>query len=79
MRHLAEFGVVFLMFVIGLEFNLPKLRAMRTHVFGLGLSQVVLTIVCGARWASLLPGSFAARRLWRMSWQARWRCRARWR
>ena len=45
LRHLGEFGVVFLMFVIGLEFNLPKLRAMRTHVFGLGLSQVVLTIV----------------------------------
>ena len=31
-RHLAEFGVVFLMFVIGLEFNLPKLRSMRTLV-----------------------------------------------
>lgn len=43
-RHLAEFGVVFLMFVIGLEFNLPKLRAMRAHVFGLGLFQVVLTV-----------------------------------
>ena len=42
---LAEFGVVFLMFVIGLEFNLPKLRAMRTLVFGLGASQVVLTIL----------------------------------
>jgi len=26
-RYLAEFGVVFLMFVIGLEFNLPKLKA----------------------------------------------------
>ena len=34
---LGELGVVFLMFVIGLEFNLPKLRAMRRHVFGLGL------------------------------------------
>src|ERR1700712_650805 len=44
-RHLGEFGVVFLMFVIGLEFNLSKLRAMRTHVFGLGLSQVVLTML----------------------------------
>src|SRR6266567_3128601 len=43
-QHLAEFGVVFLMFVIGLEFNLPKLRAMRQHVFGLGLLQVLLTI-----------------------------------
>ena len=30
-RHLGEFGVVFLMFVIGLEFNLPKLRAMMFH------------------------------------------------
>jgi len=43
-KYLAEFGVVFLMFVIGLEFNLPKLRAMRSLVFGLGLSQVALTI-----------------------------------
>ena len=43
-RYLAEFGVVFLMFVIGLEFNLPKLLSMRTLVFGLGLSQVGLTI-----------------------------------
>jgi len=43
-KYLAEFGVVFLMFVIGLEFNLHKLRAMRSLVFGLGLSQVVLTI-----------------------------------
>jgi CPA2 family monovalent cation:H+ antiporter-2 len=45
LQHLAEFGVVFLMFVIGLEFNLPKLRSMRRMVFGLGLAQVLLTIV----------------------------------
>src|SRR5881394_4203780 len=45
MQHLAEFGVVFLMFVIGLEFNLPKLRSMRRAVFGLGLAQVVLTVL----------------------------------
>jgi CPA2 family monovalent cation:H+ antiporter-2 len=44
-EHLAEFGVVFLMFVIGLEFNLPKLMRMRKLVFGLGLGQVVLTLV----------------------------------
>ncbi|ANH69780.1 monovalent cation:proton antiporter family protein [Mitsuaria sp. 7] len=43
-QHLAEFGVVFLMFVIGLEFNLPKLHSMRSMVFGLGLLQVVVTI-----------------------------------
>ena len=41
-KYLAEFGVVFLMFSIGLEFNLHKLRAMRTIVFGLGGSQVIL-------------------------------------
>jgi CPA2 family monovalent cation:H+ antiporter-2 len=39
----AEFGVVFLMFSIGLEFSLKRLQAMRTLVFGLGSSQVVLT------------------------------------
>jgi CPA2 family monovalent cation:H+ antiporter-2 len=42
---LAEFGVVFLMFSIGLEFSLAQLKAMRRIVFGLGLAQVVLTIV----------------------------------
>src|SRR5213596_3631574 len=43
-RRLAEFGVVFLMFSIGLEFSLPKLLAMRRAVFGLGLAQVAATI-----------------------------------
>lgn len=41
---LAEFGVVFLMFSIGLEFSLPKLMAMRRIVFGLGMAQVLLTV-----------------------------------
>ncbi len=44
-RHLAEFGIVFLMFSIGLEFSLPQLRAMRRAVFGLGLAQVAITTV----------------------------------
>jgi CPA2 family monovalent cation:H+ antiporter-2 len=43
-RHLAEFGIVFLMFSIGLEFSLPKLVAMRHLVLGLGGLQVVLTM-----------------------------------
>ncbi|HCZ17629.1 MAG TPA: potassium transporter [Candidatus Accumulibacter sp.] len=43
-QHLAEFGVVFLMFSIGLEFSLPKLYAMKRIVFGLGLLQVLLTL-----------------------------------
>ena len=43
-RGLAEFGVVFLMFSIGLEFSLPQLITMRRIVFGLGAAQVVLTL-----------------------------------
>jgi CPA2 family monovalent cation:H+ antiporter-2 len=43
-RHLAEFGVVFLMFSIGLEFSLPRLYSMKRTVFGLGLTQVALTV-----------------------------------
>jgi CPA2 family monovalent cation:H+ antiporter-2 len=39
--HLAEFGVVFLMFSIGLEFSLPRLLAMKRIVFGLGAAQVL--------------------------------------
>ncbi len=42
--YLAEFGVVFLMFSIGLEFSLPKLFNMRRVVFGLGMVQVLLTV-----------------------------------
>nr|MCU0842721.1 cation:proton antiporter [Thiobacillaceae bacterium] len=42
---LAEFGVVFLMFSIGLEFSLTKLKTMRAEVFGLGGLQVVLTML----------------------------------
>ncbi|WP_295624987.1 monovalent cation:proton antiporter family protein [uncultured Nitrosomonas sp.] len=44
-RHLAEFGVVFLMFSIGLEFSLTKLIAMKRIVFGFGTAQVVITIL----------------------------------
>ncbi len=39
---LAEFGVVLLLFALGLEFSLPKLFAMRTTVFGVGGGQVLL-------------------------------------
>ena len=40
---LAEFGIVFLMFTIGLEFSLGQLKAMRRLVFGLGGAQVIIT------------------------------------
>jgi len=66
-RNLGEFGVVFLMFVIGLEFNLTKLRAMRNHVFGLGFFQVMLTML-GAT-AAAMALAFFAPKLWGMSWQ----------
>jgi CPA2 family monovalent cation:H+ antiporter-2 len=68
-RQLAEFGVVFLMFSIGLEFSLPKLRVMRREVFGLGSAQVAVSIaLCvagsialGAGWqAGLALGGAAA-------------------
>lgn len=67
-QHLAEFGVVFLMFAIGLEFSLPKLRAMRHHVFGLGLLQVLLTMALTTL-GSLLLGVMLPT-LWQTSWQA---------
>jgi monovalent cation:proton antiporter-2 (CPA2) family protein len=41
--HIAEFGVVLLLFVIGLELQPSRLRAMRKAVFGLGLVQVLVT------------------------------------
>jgi len=67
-HELAEFGVVFLMFSIGLEFSLSKLMAMRKAVFGLGMAQVLVTILTSmvfgwvaSRW---LPGMF------KISWEA---------
>ncbi|MFZ3019160.1 MAG: monovalent cation:proton antiporter-2 (CPA2) family protein [Gallionella sp.] len=44
-QHLAEFGVVFLMFSIGLEFSLTRLMAMKRTVFGLGGAQVITTML----------------------------------
>lgn len=67
-HSLAEFGVVFLMFSIGLEFSLPKLLAMRSIVFGLGMAQVGLTIVAtmvfGWALATQLPADI------HIGWQA---------
>ena len=69
--YLAEFGIVFLMFVIGLEFNLPKLQSMRRLVFGLGLSQVVLTILAALAGNAALGAVFiASGRAWGLGWQS---------
>jgi CPA2 family monovalent cation:H+ antiporter-2 len=56
-RHLAEFGVVFLMFSIGLEFSLARLYRMKRLVFGLGLAQVLGTMLLASTlvWAIGLP------------------------
>ncbi len=67
-RYLAEFGVVFLMFVIGLEFNLPKLRSMRQHVFGLGLLQVGITMLVATSGSLFL--AWLLPHYWQMSWQS---------
>jgi len=58
-RYLAEFGLVFLMFSIGLEFSLAKLVSMRRAVLGLGGAQVVITCVlvaAVARWLGVPLG-----------------------
>jgi CPA2 family monovalent cation:H+ antiporter-2 len=70
--HLAEFGIVFLMFVIGLEFNLPKLRSMRKLVFGLGSSEVILTMLAALAGNALLAGAFtlAGRQGIGLGWQS---------
>ena len=46
-HNVAEFGIVFLLFSVGLEFSLPKLNAMRRAVFGLGVAQVAVTTLAG--------------------------------
>jgi len=43
-RLLADFGVVFLVFTLGLEFSLPRLVAMRWEVLGVGGAQVLITV-----------------------------------
>jgi len=44
LAQLAEFGVVFLLFTIGLELSWERLRSLRRYVFGLGALQVVLCV-----------------------------------
>ena len=59
-RLLAELGVVFLLFTLGLEFSWPRMVAMRREVFGVGSVQVALvagvaTLVFHAFGVALLP------------------------
>lgn len=60
-RPLAEFGVVFLLFAIGMELPLSRLRTMRRYILGLGLAQVVVTaLAIGGISHALGLGSSAA-------------------
>ncbi len=66
---LAELGVAFLLFTLGLDFALPRLIAMRREVFGLGALQVIATTavfavlarLCGVAWpaAAVAGGAIA--------------------
>lgn len=53
-RSLADFGVVFLLFTLGLEFSLPRFIVMRKAVFVLGGAQVLFTTVGTALMAWML-------------------------
>jgi CPA2 family monovalent cation:H+ antiporter-2 len=61
LRALAEFGIVFLLFTIGLSFSLPQLHSLRHLVLGLGTAQVALTTAAVAivAWLAGLPAEAA--------------------
>jgi monovalent cation:H+ antiporter-2, CPA2 family len=63
-RPLAEIGIVFLLFTIGLSFSLPQLHTLRNQVLGLGTAQVLLTTLVVAVLASIaglpVPAAFLA-------------------
>jgi CPA2 family monovalent cation:H+ antiporter-2 len=56
-RHMGELGVVMLMFTLGLEFNLAKLRLMRHHVFVLRALRVGLTLLSSVLMLVLLAAA----------------------
>ncbi|NRB10958.1 MAG: cation:proton antiporter [Rickettsiaceae bacterium] len=56
-KLLAEFGVVFLLFAIGLELSIERLKAMRRYVFGLGSMQVMITALAIAGGVVLISGN----------------------
>ncbi len=60
-RYFSEFGVVFLLFLIGLELRLSKLWGLRRVVFGLGGSQVMVTggLIAVYAWSFDVPWNIA--------------------
>ena len=55
-HHIAELGVIFLLFNIGLELSFERLQAMQKYVFGLGTCQVVFTMLAAAALAAKFIG-----------------------
>lgn len=55
-KAIAEFGVVFLLFNIGLELSVERLSSMKKYVFGLGSAQVLVTAVVVGLVANLVAG-----------------------
>ncbi len=58
--HFSEFGVVLLLFIIGLELDPKKLWSMRVSIFGLGALQVAVTAALSAGFVKLFGWSWAA-------------------
>ena len=59
-HFVAEMGIVFLLFTLGLEFSIPKLMAMRHLVFGAGSAQVIITIAAVMSGAVMLGFNWIA-------------------
>ncbi|MDX2103224.1 MAG: monovalent cation:proton antiporter-2 (CPA2) family protein [Alphaproteobacteria bacterium] len=59
-EHFAEFGVVFMLFAIGLELPIQRLRTMRHWIFGLGTAQVLISAAVIAGLAALAGQPAAA-------------------
>ncbi len=61
---IAEFGVVFLLFSLGLEFSLPRMLTLKRPVFGLGGAQVFFTTLILALtvyfWGATLEASITS-------------------
>lgn len=55
-KHIAEIGVVFLLFNIGLELSLERLQSMAKFVFGLGSAQVIITTIAIGMVATAVGG-----------------------
>lgn len=56
MNHLAEFGIVFLMFTLGLEFSIPRLLANKRTLLGVGGLQVLVCTIAASAIGYFLVG-----------------------